>query len=487
MKLSDLFEKLSSKRVSIDSLDSSDEHVLFFNDLKQVYKHEPDRWLDNAFDLKAAQILLDPDKIDVKHVSDEKKLKTVLEKIRKYDLFAVWQLESKLCYVTANMERLGVRVDLKKMSEMRSKISEQLSQVEIQIFDLVGERLNLNSPRQVEQLLFYELKLPSSGIRRTKTGYSTDADTLAYLSQFHPVPDLLLKHRALSKLLSGFINPLLAQTSSSGLIYPTIRQIGSATGRIIYEKPNLQNLPIKDDLGRAIRDCIVPEPGCVFVRADYSQIELRVLAHLSEDPYLIDAFMSGKDIHAETARAIFNLPAEAQVDPKQRAVGKTVNFSILYGMSHWGLAKSLSIAPEVAKGVLDSFFSKLSQVDNYFKRVKQESDTTGYLKSLLGRIRWINRIRGVERERLIKNTPIQASASDIIKSAMVDITKELIRENIKQCQIRLQVHDELVLSTTSSDAEHVSKIVRERMEKTVRLKVPLRVETKIGSSWGEVS
>ncbi|MCS6894505.1 MAG: DNA polymerase, partial [Deltaproteobacteria bacterium] len=413
------------------------------------------------------------------------KILNLLQQLHLHSLFEVWHLESLLTYITAGMEKRGVDLDVGKLKTFSEELENLIERENAYLADKIGKCINLNSPKQVENLLFNELKLPTSGIKKNKTGLSTDSDTLTYLAQFSEIPEIILRYRSFTKLLNGFVIPLLRLLSGQSTVYPTIRQIGTATGRIVYEKPNLQNVPVKDDLGKKIRECIIAPPGKILVRADYSQIELRVLAHLSSDPYLVKAFVEGKDIHKETAKLIFNLSDERYVTLSQRTIGKVVNFSILYGMSAYGLAKSLGVTPEVAKEILATFFRNLSGVDSYFEKVKKEADSKGFVKSILGRLRWVNSFKGIERERIIKNTPIQASASDIIKSSMVKLAKKFSNEGLDSTFIYLQIHDELLIVTEERQRDVVSEIVKHEMENAVSLIVPLKVEIGCGKNWSE--
>ncbi|MCS6893303.1 MAG: DNA polymerase [Deltaproteobacteria bacterium] len=480
----DVKEALAQLKLGNFKVDKYDDNcACFFHDLKGFYR-KSGVWFENCLDLSICQLLIDPDLKRVRKMQHAEEIVSLLEKILEFELSRVSDLENRLTYVIGLMEGRGVKLDLKKLDRLNRLLLERIDNVESEIKNLTGRSLNLNSPKQVEKLLFEELKLPTSGIRKTKTGLSTDADTLAYLSQFNDVAKRLSDYRLYQKLLTGFVRPLLTKSDARGIVYPRINQLGTATGRVTYVNPNLQNVPAKDDLGKLIRECVIASEGRVFIRADYSQIELRVLAHLSNDSYLVDAFRNDKDIHKETARLIFDLESVDQVTTETRAVGKIINYSILYGMTAFGLAKSLKVSESEAGLLLKNFFQKLLGVNSYFENQIRTANQLGYVRSLLGRIRRVDKFKKGERERIIKNSPIQASSADIIKLAMINIQKKLKQLNIdNDVFIQLQVHDELLVNAPSELCDEVSRIVKHEMENVITLRVPLIVEVGIGESW----
>lgn len=480
MDLKSILQVLEDDEFDLDSPSSS--RVVFFNDLKNAYKSTPNI-TGKFYDLKVARILLNPDYRKISQVESKEEIKGIYKEVLELGLEKVYALENELTFTISRMESLGIRLDIKKLFELDNLASKTIQSTQERIFKLIGKKINLNSPKQLSQLLFEELNLPTHNVKRGKQGFSTDFETLLYLSHFSEIPELILQNRLYAKAKSSFIIPLLKK-NIDGIVYPLINQIGTATGRITYENPNIQALPVKYEFSSRIRDCVIAGKDRLFIRADYSQIELRILAHFSEDKYLVEAFKANKDIHSETAKVIFNLDKNSKVEQWQRAVGKTVNFSILYGITHYGLARALSITEEHASKILKEFFSKLSKVDQYFKNLIRQANKDSRVKSILGRLRWINMFKGSERVRVIKNSPIQASASDIIKIAMNDITRTIKRQSL-DASIQIQVHDELVVNTNKSCANEVKEILKECMENALKLSVPLKVEISEGETWFE--
>lgn len=416
------------------------------------------------------------------------RLREELEREGLLDLY--YKVELPLVEVLAEMELWGVKVDCEKLVELSRELSQRLRELEERTFALSGEVFNLNSPQQVARVLFEKLKLPV--LKRTpKKAYSTDTEVLEALSVMHEVPRLLLEHRMLSKLKSTYVDalPRLVHPKTQR-VHTSFNQMATATGRLSSSDPNLQNIPVKGDLGKKIREAFVAEEGWVLVGADYSQIELRVLAHMSEDEALLEAFRSGRDIHNETASAVFGVPPEG-VTPEMRRQAKVINFGIVYGMSAFGLSKELGIEPKAAERYIQDYFRRHPGVKAFLEKTVEEARRTGSVKTLFGRKRPVLGIHSSNKqerqmaERIAINTPIQGTAADLMKMAMFKVYRE-IKETKAPVKMILQVHDELVLEVKEDHAEGFAKRLKELMEGVYPLKVPLEVEVKVGKNWGEV-
>jgi len=400
------------------------------------------------------------------------------------------EVELPLVQVLAEMELWGVKVDCERLKELSRELSLRLKEIEERTFALSGEIFNLNSPQQVARVLFEKLKLPV--LKRTpKRAYSTDTEVLEALSVMHEVPRLLLEHRMLSKLKSTYIDalPRLVHPKTQR-VHTSFNQMATATGRLSSSDPNLQNIPVKGDLGKKVREAFVAEEGWLLVGADYSQIELRVLAHMSGDEALIEAFRSGRDIHNETASAVFGVPPEA-VTPEMRRQAKVINFGIVYGMSPFGLSKELGIDPKAAEGYIRDYFRKHPGVKAFLEKAVEEARKWGSVRTLFGRKRPVMGIHSSNKqerqmaERIAINSPIQGTAADLMKMAMLKVYRE-IKASKAPVKMILQVHDELVLEVKEEYAEGFSRKLKELMESVYPLLVPLEVEVKIGRNWGEV-
>ncbi len=359
-----------------------------------------------------------------------------------------------------------------------------------EIYALAGGEFNINSPPQLRTVLFERLGLSKRGVRRGKTGYSTDVDVLTRLALEHPLPAKILDYRALAKLKSTYVDALPAAVNpATGRLHTSLNQTGAATGRLSSSEPNLQNIPARGDEGRRIREAFIAPPGSVLIAADYSQIELRVLAHLSGDPALLDAFRRDQDVHARTAVEIFAVAPEA-VTADMRRIAKVINFGILYGMGPQRLAGEAGIALPEAQQYIASYFARYGQVRQYLDRVVEEARERGYAATILGRRRPIPELRSPERgvaqaaERVATNTPIQGSAADLIKLAMVAVERRLTAAGVAGGLV-LQVHDELLLEVAEDASEAVASLVREEMEGVMPLAVPLRVDVGVGRTWAE--
>jgi DNA polymerase-1 len=353
---------------------------------------------------------------------------------------------------------------------------------------LAGRDFNVGSPRQLEAILFDELKLPV--VKRTKTARSTDADVLEELARKHELPAAILEHRMLAKLKNTYLDALPREIDpATGRIHSDFRQTVAATGRLSSSEPNLQNIPIRTDLGRLIRDAFIARDGWSILSADYSQIELRVLAHLSHDPELLEAYTTGEDVHVRTARAIFGVETAA-VTREMRGQAKTVNFAVIYGQTQFALARNLRIERSEAARYIKAFFERYAGVQRYMDEVVAAARVSGVTRTLLGRVRSLpdlnNRHRQLREaaERVARNTPIQGTAADIIKLAMVTIGKGIAEQRL-QSRMLLSVHDELVFEAPADEQPVLEAMVVSAMEQAIQLEVPLKVEKAWGKSWGE--
>lgn len=403
----------------------------------------------------------------------------------------LFELEMPLVPVLADMELEGIRVLPKVLASYSKKLGREIGEIEQQIFQVCGREFNLNSTKQLQEVLFHDLDLNPT--KKTKTGFSTDTAVLEELAEGDgasaEVPRLLLRYRLLSKLKSTYVDALPKMINPlTGRIHTQYVQTGTATGRISSKDPNLQNIPIKDEEGRQIRAAFVPSDGHVFLSADYAQIELVVLAHLSGDQALSTSFREGKDVHSQTGSLIFGVP-DTQVTPEQRRIAKTINFGVMYGMSAFRLSRELKIPRALADEFIAAYFMKYSAIRKFIDATTEEAKKNGYVRTLMGRIRPIpgidsrNRTEQQAAQRVAVNTPIQGTAADIVKKAMLAVRSRLDRERLES-RLILQVHDELVFEVPETEISVVSKLVREEMERAVTLKVPLRVSVETGGSWG---
>lgn len=399
-------------------------------------------------------------------------------------------VEMPLVGVLTAMERRGVRLDVAALAAMGTELESRLATLIEEIYALAGGEFNISSPPQLREILFDRLGLSRKGVRRGKTGLSTDVDVLTKLASEHALPAKILDYRALSKLKSTYIDALPAAINpGTGRLHASFNQTVAATGRLSSSDPNLQNIPIRGEEGRRIRAAFIAAEGCVLVVADYSQIELRVLAHLSEDPVLVSAFQTGDDVHARTAAEVFGVFPGA-ITPEMRRAAKVINFGIIYGMGPQRLARELAIPLAEAERYIDNYFARYAGVRAYMAGVQAAARQRGYVTTILGRRRTFPDLasphRGVAQaaERAAANTPIQGSAADLIKMAMVAIDRRLMREGLQAGMI-LQVHDELVFEVAAADRERVMEVVRDEMEGVFPLKVPLKVDLGWGSHWAE--
>lgn len=399
------------------------------------------------------------------------------------------EVELPLVPVLRAMEDAGVRFDVGKLHEAEATLSVELNQLEQQIYQLVDMQFNINSPRQVGELLFDRLKLDAKA-KKSKTGqYSTSEEVLMGLKERHPVVGLILEFRELKKLVSTYIASLPSYIAPDGKIHTTYNQTVTATGRLSSSNPNLQNLPIRSERGKLIREAVIPDEGCLFLSADYSQIELRLLAHLSQDEHMLAAFRSSEDIHAATASRIFGVPID-QISKDQRRRAKTANFGIIYGISAFGLAQQLDCSRTEAKQLIDDYFAAFPGVIRYIEYQKEVARQRGYAETLFGRKRYLPDINSQNAtvrsfaERNAVNAPIQGTAADIIKMAMVSIYRRLQNEGLKT-QMIMQVHDELNFNVPADEVERVRELVVTEMQNAVHLSVPLIADCGVGKNWLE--
>ena len=398
------------------------------------------------------------------------------------------EVELPLYQVLREMEQAGVRIDVDMLKRAEGQLSKELTILEQQIYTTSGVTFNVNSPKQVGEVLFEQLKLDAKA-KKSKTGqYSTSEEVLLALKSKHDVVGMILDYRELKKLISTYISALPTYINpETGKIHTTYNQTVTATGRLSSSNPNLQNLPIRSERGQLIREAVIPDDGCLFLSADYSQIELRLMAHFSQDPHLVEAFRSGQDVHAATAAKIFNVPIE-QVTKDQRRQAKTANFGIIYGISAFGLAQQLDCSRSEAKALIDGYFAAFPGVIDYIERQKDLARQQGYAITLFGRKRYLPDILSHNAtvrsfaERNAVNSPIQGTAADIIKMAMVTIHRRLKEEGLK-AQMIMQVHDELNFNVPENEIDKVREIVISEMQNVVHLTVPLIADCGIGSNW----
>ena len=412
----------------------------------------------------------------------------IRKKLSKYEMENLfYNIEMPLSYILYAMEKEGIIAKREALKEYGDRLSGRIGELENAIYEAAGQSFNINSPKQLGEILFEKLGLPAE--KKTKSGYSTAADVLEKLAPEHTIVADILEYRGLAKLKSTYADGLLSFIEDDDRIHTSFNQTITATGRISSTEPNLQNIPMRTELGRLIRKVFVPKEGYVFSDADYSQIELRILAHMSEDEGLIAAYHEGDDIHAITASKVFHVPFD-EVTPLQRRNAKAVNFGIVYGISSFGLSQDLSISVGEAKEYMDKYFETYPGVRNYQNRVIQDAKNKGYSITMFGRRRPIPELRASNfnikqfGERVAMNAPIQGSAADIMKIAMIDVFFRLKKEERKS-RLILQIHDELVIETAPDEISIVGDILKQEMENAVKLSVPMEVDCHTGSDWYE--
>ena len=413
----------------------------------------------------------------------ESVLRQELEKVQEMELYET--IELPLCTVLYKMERRGIAIDETQLRAFGKMLSGRIADCEALIFGYSGGPFNINSPKQLGDLLFDKLGLPAG--KKTKTGYSTNADVLEKLKDKHPIIPAIMDYRMLTKLKSTYADGLMKEIKADGRIHTTFQNLVTATGRLSSTEPNLQNIPVRTDLGAEIRKMFVPKPGCVLVDADYSQIELRVLSHIADDKTMQEAFCSGQDIHAATASQVFGVPI-ATVTPLQRRHAKAVNFGIVYGISEFSLAEDIGVSRYEAKAYIDNYLNNYHGVRDYMKNIVASAREKGYTETMFGRRRYIPELKSANfnvrqgAERIALNTPIQGTAADLIKLAMIRVENALNKQ-YPQAELLLQVHDELIVECPEDQAEEVAALVSREMEQVASLKVPLTAEAKYGKSW----
>ena len=398
-----------------------------------------------------------------------------------------YNIELPLCAVLADMERAGFLVDRAALAAYGDSMVSGINALQEEIWRYAGREFNINSPKQLGEVLFDELMLPAG--KKTKTGWSTNADVLEKLVGKHPIISDILDYRMLTKLKNTYADGLIKVISPDGRIHTNFKMTVTATGRLSSTEPNLQNIPVRKELGSEIRKMFVAAPGCVLVDADYSQIELRLLAHISGDETMKNAFLTGEDIHAVTASQVFGIPLD-EVTPQQRSHAKAVNFGIVYGISAFSLAQDIGVRPAEAKAYIDAYLEKYHGVREYMERVISEAKANGYVETLFGRRRPLPELKSSNfntrsfGERVARNMPIQGTAADIMKLAMVNAHRRIQAEGLRS-RLILQVHDELIAECPEDEAEHVKALLEEEMSGAVQLDVPLTANAKIGHTWAE--
>ncbi|HYN89952.1 MAG TPA: DNA polymerase I [Ardenticatenaceae bacterium] len=412
---------------------------------------------------------------------------------QQWELFA--NVEMPLVPVLVDMEMAGISLNVEQLASLGAELRSRMTELETQIYEHVGYEFNINSGQQLSEVLFNKLGLSKQGTTRTKQGYySTAANVLENLKEAHPVVGLLLEQRQLSKLLSTYVEQLpLMVNPTTGRIHTDYSQTGAETGRLSSSNPNLQNIPARTDIGRRVRRAFVAAPGCILLSADYSQVELRVLAHLSQDPDMLAAFRRGDDIHAATASTILGVPIDA-VTRNQRDLAKRVNFGLLYGMSAWRLAREASIPYEEAEVFLKGYFESFPSIEKFLNDIVEQARQRGYTETILGRRRYFPELRDDTRvhqnvrayaERAAKNMPIQGGAADIIKLAMIDQRQALLDYKMRT-KMLLQVHDELVFEVPEDELEEAARMIPQVMCEAYELTLPLKVDAKVGHNWEEM-
>lgn len=412
----------------------------------------------------------------------------IIEKLNEMEMADVYyQIEKPLMYALYDMERCGIKVDGNALKEYGDNLAVQIKEIEERIYKEAGHQFNINSPKQLGEILFGEMGLP--GGKKTKTGYSTSASVLEKLEPDYPFVRDVMEYRQLTKLKSTYADGLAAYIKEDSRIYGKFNQTITATGRISSTEPNLQNIPIRTEIGRQLRKVFIPKDGYVFVDADYSQIELRILAHMSDDKNLIDAYKDSRDIHAATASLVFGVPID-KVTKTQRSNAKAVNFGIVYGISSFGLSQDLSISKKEAEKYIQNYFESYPGIKKYLDDSVASAKEKGYSVTMFGRRRPIpeinvsNYMQRQFGERVAMNAPIQGTAADIIKIAMINVAKEIKKKNLES-RIVLQIHDELLIEAKKEEVDVITEILKKEMSSAAKLHVPLEVEVEVGDNWDE--
>ena len=416
-------------------------------------------------------------------------LKKLLPMLEEADLLRIFRdIEIPLIEVLAEMEIAGIKIDAPLLRNLSQELENKLDNLTETIYNLAGEEFNIKSPKQLAEILFEKLGLKSN--KKTKTGYSTNEDVLKLLSSQHDLPAEILNYRHLSKLKSTYVDALLELINpKTGRVHTSFNQTITATGRLSSSNPNLQNIPIRSEIGKRIREAFISKENTVILSADYSQIELRIMAHLSQDPLLIEAFNGEEDIHSKTASEVFGaFPEDMRAEMRRRA--KAINFGIIYGMSPFGLSQELNIPQYEAKAYIDGYFTHYSGVKTFIDKIIKDAEKTGFVTTLFGRRRHIHELKSNNPsikgfgERMAVNTPIQGTSADIIKKAMINIQRRFKEERLKSLML-LQIHDELLFEVYEDELESVKELVKHEMEHVIDLVVPIKVDINIGKNWRE--
>jgi DNA polymerase-1 len=419
------------------------------------------------------------------------RLKSLLDpELRKEGLWQLFsEVEMPLVPVLVAMERNGVAIDVELLRDMSHSLGKEMLRLEAEVYNSLGYRFNINSSQQLSRILYEELRLPKP--RKTKSGYSTEASALEELKGTHPIIELVLQYRQLAKLKSTYTDAFPALVNpKTGRLHTSFNQAGTTTGRLSSSEPNMQNIPIRSELGGKIRQAIIAQPGWYLLSADYSQIDLRVLAHISQDPELIATFLRDEDVHTATAALVFNVPPD-KVTPEMRRVAKTVNFGVIYGMSDYGLEQATTFSREEAAQFISAYFEKYPRVKEYIEATKSQAREQGYVQTVMGRRRYIPEINSPNRqvreaaERMAINMPVQGTSADIIKIAMVNLHREMEKRNL-QTEMTLQVHDELLFEVPPEETDLMKELVAEIMPQALKLNVPLKIDIKLGKNWADM-
>ena len=467
------------------------------SDVKKLLKMVHPVHREHFFDIEIAAYLINPlissyahEDLGTPHaaLTTLKKLPELLNKLDEMEMRSLFdEVEMPLVFTLFDMEQEGMRVNAEELKAYGEALVDKISALEKSIHEAAGEEFNINSPKQLGVILFE--KLGMKGGKKTKTGYSTSAEVLDKLAPEHPIVRDILEYRQLTKLKSTYADGLAGCIAADGRIHSSFNQTITATGRISSTEPNLQNIPVRMELGRLIRKVFIPSDGYVFVDADYSQIELRVLAHMSGDEKLIEAYRQAEDIHRITASQVFHVPFD-EVTPLQRRNAKAVNFGIVYGISSFGLSQDLSISTKEAKEYIDRYFETYPGIKVFLDKLVQDAKEQGYVTTMFGRRRPVPELKSsnfMQRsfgERVAMNSPIQGAAADIIKIAMNRVHDRLLREGLES-RLILQVHDELLIEAKLSEADQVEQILREEMQQAADLQVPLEIDLHRGNNWYE--
>ncbi|MCJ7515324.1 MAG: DNA polymerase I [Dehalococcoidia bacterium] len=420
------------------------------------------------------------------------RLKSVLDtELREEGLWQLFsEVEMPLVPVLVAMERTGVAIDVELLRDMSHSLGKDMLRLEAEIYNSLGYRFNINSSHQLSRILYEELKLPKP--RKTKSGYTTEASSLEELKGTHPIIELILQYRQLAKLKSTYTDAFCALVNpKTGRLHTSFNQTGTTTGRLSSSEPNMQNIPVRSELGGKIRQAIIAEPGWQLLSADYSQIDLRALAHISQDSELIATFLRDEDVHTATASRIFNVP-EDKVTSEMRRVAKTVNFGVIYGMSGYGLEQATSFSREEASEFIAAYFEKYPGVREYIENTKNQARELGYVQTVMGRRRYIPEIKSPNgqvrqaAERMAINMPVQGTSADIIKIAMVNLHREMEKQNLRS-RMTLQVHDELLFEVPPEETERMKELVSLIMPQALKLSVPLKIDIKMGKNWAEMA